>query len=134
MIKDIKTILSELKGFEEIELPYPLKRDTHIKYITLVDDEETFYRGGRFTRYGNDKIFLTNGGPEWGFPINVRDDNCNIIYTSRIFINENTDKPSKRETELEKTIIAQQRVIEKMTETIKRDKLQIQKLSQILKK
>jgi hypothetical protein len=134
MIRDIKTILIELKGFEEIEFPYPLKRDTHIKYITIVDDEETFYRGGQYVRFGDDKIFLTNGGPEWAVPINVRDNNCNIIYTSRFFINENTDKPSKRETELEKTIIAQQRVIEKMTETIKRDKIQIQKLSQILKK
>ena len=134
MIRDIKTILIELKGFVEIEFPYPLKPDTHIKYITILDDTETFYRGGQFTRFGNDKIFLTNGGPEWAVPINVRDDDCNIIYTSRFFINEDTDKPSKRESELEKIILAQQRVIEKMTETIKRDKIQIQTLSQRLKK
>jgi hypothetical protein len=134
MIQDLNTIFVELKGFVEIEFPYPLKPDTHIKYITILNNEEAFYRGGRFVRFGNDKIFLTNGGPEWAVPINVRDDNCNIIYTSRFFINEDIDKPSKRESELQKIISAQQRVIEKMTETIKRDKIQIQKLSQRLKK
>lgn len=133
MSRDLNTILIELKGFEEIEFPYPLKPDTHIKYITILDDMETFYRGGRYVRFGNDKIFLTNGGPEWAVPINVRNDDCEIIYKSRFFINENTDKPSKREAELEKIISAQQRVIEKMTETIKRDKIKIQQLSQRLK-
>ena len=50
MIKDLKQIKEHLKGHSEIELPYPFKKDVHIKYITIKDNEEYFYPGGKYIK------------------------------------------------------------------------------------
>ena len=50
MIKDIKQIKEHLKDHSEIELPYPFKKDIHIKYITIKDGDESFYVGGKFIK------------------------------------------------------------------------------------
>ena len=58
-MQDIKQIKKELSGFEEIELPYLLKKDqSYIKFITLKNDEEFFFDGGYFQKMGCDKMFL----------------------------------------------------------------------------
>ena len=134
MLKDIILIKRELEGFEEIEFPYPLKPGIVVKYITAKDDEESFFTGGKFVKMGNEKIYLTNGGPNWTVPIKVRDDECNIQYESRFFIPSKEDVKPKEVIELEKIIKAQQDVIEKMTETIKNDKIQLGKYVSIITK
>ena len=67
MIKDISKIRKELDGYEEIELPYNFERGCHIKYITLKDDDESFYLGGSFQNLGNDCIILKNNSKSWSF-------------------------------------------------------------------
>ena len=134
MLQDIILIKRELEGFEEIEFPYPLKPGIVVKYITAKDDEESFFTGGKFVKMGNEKIYLSNGGPNWTVPIKVRDDNCNIQYESRFFIPSKEDVKPKEVIELEKIIKAQQDVIEKMTETIKNDKIQLGKYVSIITK
>ena len=134
MLQDINLIRKELEGFEEIEFPYPLRPGIIVKYITAKDDEESFFTGGKFVKMGNEKIYLTNGGPNWTVPIKVRDDNCNIQYESRFFIPSKEDVKPKEVIELEKIIKAQQDVIEKMTETIKNDKIQLGKYVSIMTK
>ena len=134
MLQDINLIRKELEGFEEIEFPYPLRPGIIVKYITVKDDEESFFIGGKFVKMGNEKIYLSNGGPNWTVPIKVRDDECNIQYESRFFIPSKEDVKPKEVIELEKIIKAQQDVIEKMTETIKNDKIQLSKYISIITK
>ena len=134
MLQDIILIKKELEGFEEIEFPYPLKPGIIVKYITARNDEETFFIGGKFVKMGNEKIYLSNGGPNWTVPIKVRDDECNIQYESRFFIPSKEDVKPKEVIELEKIIKAQQDVLEKMTETIKNDKIQLSKYISIITK
>ena len=127
------TIIREsLKNCEEIELPYDFKLGEKIKYITLDKDTQTemFYNGGEYVKIGNELIFLQNGPSNWSFRTKLRDDNNDIYYTSRIFIEKKKkdniykDKDVKM---LKDTIKAQQRVIERMTKTIREDKIKIQK-------
>ena len=126
MLKDIILIKKELEGFEEIEFPYPLKPGIIVKYITAKDDEESFFTGGKFVKMGNEKIYLTNGGPNWTVPIKVRDDECNIQYESRFFIPEKEEEEEidKETKELHDTIEFQQSVIEKLTDQLKEIELQ----------
>jgi len=134
MLQDINLIRKELEGYEEIEFPYPLKPGIIVKYITVKDDEESFFTGGKFVKMGNETIYLTNGGPTWKVPIKVRDDECNIQYKSRFFIPSVEDVKSNEVIKFEKIIKAQQDIIEKMTETIKNDKIQLGKYISIITK
>jgi len=60
MITDIKVIKESLVDHVEVELPYPFKENTMIKYISLKDGEQYFSNGGRFIRMLNKKILLCN--------------------------------------------------------------------------
>ena len=117
-ITDIDTIRNELIGFEEIEMPYIFKEDVLIKYITAIDNQEVFSKGGCFVRLGNEKIFLRNGPHNWQVPIKIRDDDSNIIYESKFFIKEDKKKGNEDTEKLKKIIKAQQDVINKMTKNI----------------
>ena len=88
MIKDIKVIHKHLEGCVEIEMPYPMKENTLIKYITLKDGEESFYTGGRYVRMLNERVLLSNTGRSWTVPTVIRDKKGDIIYTSRFFVNK----------------------------------------------
>jgi len=129
MIKDIKTIREELNGFDEVEMPFDFKIGTRIKYITVLDNVESFYTGGNYVRMVNEKIVLSNGGPDWRVPTVLRDNNCKIIYNSRFFIPNLEEEVLSEKTQkhYEKIIETQQRVIDKMTEIIRKDKLELQK-------
>lgn len=116
---DIETIKKELHDCVEIELPYKFENSDHIKYITLKDNSELFYYGGKFVKYGHETIILSNGGKQWSFKTKIRDNNNKIIYISRIFINKKNDNLNCDEKHLIDTIKAQQNVIEKMTEIIR---------------
>ena len=129
MIKDINTIREELNGYDEVEMPFDFKIGTRIKYITAKDNVESFFTGGKFVRMANERIVLTNGGPDWRVPTVLRDNNCNIIYNSRFFIPKLEEEVLSEKTKkhYEKIIETQQRVINKMTEIIRKDKLELQK-------
>jgi len=136
---NLTTIRDSLKNCEEIELPYDFKVGEKIKYITLDKDTQTemFYNGGEYVKIGNELIFLQNGPSNWSFRTKLRDDNNDIYYTSRVFIEKKKidniykDKDVKM---LKETILAQQRVIERMTKTIKEDKIKIQKYENYIHK
>lgn len=117
--ENISVIQKELEGFSEVKLPYPFKPGDTIKYITLYDETEKFYFGGNFVKMGQERIVLSHGGKQWSFQTKIRDDQNDVIYISRIFL-----KQSKQSMEggsqknLQKTVEAQQLVIEKMTHMI----------------
>ena len=132
MLKDINKIRKELEGYDEVELPFEFPLGTHIKYITLVDNEEAFFTGGKYVKLGMDRIYLSTGGPSWSIPIKIRDDDSNVIYTSRFFVPKLQQIIPKETQHLQKVIESQQSVIDKMTEIIKKDKQKIQHYEKIL--
>ena len=132
MLKDINKIRKELEGYDEVELPFDFPLGTHIKYITLIDNEEAFFTGGKYVKLGMDRIYLSSGGPNWSIPIKIRDDHSNVIYTSRFFAPKQEKIVPKYTVHLQKVIESQQSVIDKMTEIIKKDKQKIQYYEKIL--
>lgn len=136
---NLTTIKNSLKNYEEIDMPYNFKSGESIKYITLDKDTQTemFYNGGEYVKIGNELIFLQNGPSNWSFRTKLRNDDNNIYYTSRIFVEKNDDKEitldNKDIKKLNDTILAQQKVIERMTNTIKNDKIKIQKYENYIK-
>ena len=58
---------------------------------------------------------LSKGNSQWSFPTKIRDDNNNVIYTSRIFIEHEDIDCDDKYIEYIETIKAQQLVIEKLT-------------------
>jgi len=134
MIKDINEIKKQLKNCLEIELPYPFEYDVHIKYITVKDEEETFYTGGKFIRLLNDKIVLSNAGKSWTVPINIKNKEGDIIYKSRFFVDKhfNVEKDSEEVLELKSIIGSQQDIIDKMSKSLKFKSEENEKMKSIL--
>jgi len=136
-IDDISEIRKILKDYVEVELPYDFKKEEDIKYITLDNNTQTefFFNGGEYVKSGNELIYLQNGPINWSIKTKLRDDENNIYYTSRIYVRDIIEEThSKDIMMLQKTIRAQQMVIEKMTKTIREDKIQIQKYENLLQK
>ena len=138
-IDDISEIRKILKDYVEVELPYDFKKTEDIKYITLDKNTQTesFFNGGEYVKSGNELIYLQNGPINWSIKTKLRDDDNNIYYTSRIYVRDKIDIKNyntKDILEFQKTIKAQQMVIEKMTKTIRQDKIQIQKYENLLQK
>ena len=138
-IDDISEIRKILKDYIELELPYDFKKGEDIKYITLDKNTQTesFFNGGEYVKSGNELIYLQNGPINWSIKTKLRDDDNNIYYTSRIYVRDKIDIKNyntKDILEFQKTIKAQQMVIEKMTKTIREDKIQIQKYENLLQK
>ena len=136
---NISTIQQELRGYEQVDMPYTFTPKTKIKYITLEEstNSEGFFVGGGYLRMGNERVVLQNGPSIWSVPVRVRDDNNDIIYESKFFVpkDDTVDiEKTKDVKELEKTIKAQQMVIEKMTATIRNDKIKLQKYENIIQK
>jgi len=136
-ISDISEIRKILKDYVEVELPYDFKEGENIKYITLDKNtnSELFYDGGEYLRIGNERIFLQNGPSTWQFQTKIRNDENDIIYNSKIYVEKDEEEKINEDVLLlQKTIKAQQMVIEKMTENIKEDKITIQKYENIIQK
>lgn len=138
-IDDISEIRKILKDYVEVELPYDFKKEEDIKYITLDKNTQTesFFNGGEYVKSGNELIYLQNGPINWSIKTKLRDDDNNIYYTSRIYVRDKIDIKNyntKDILEFQKTIKAQQMVIEKMTKTIREDKIQIKKYENLLQK
>lgn len=119
-ITDINIIRQSLKGCEEVSLPYKFSKGLRIKYITVKGEDEAFYDGGVFDGMGNHIIFIKNGSTRARVPTCIRNDDGEVVYRSRFFIDpNNTTSCEEKKTELEKTVLAQQKVIEKMAEQLK---------------
>lgn len=138
MIQDIDKIKKEIKNHIEIDILFPLKPGTIVKYITLKNNEESFYIGGLFVRKGNEKIFLSQSGKTWAVPTKIRDNNNFVLYNSRFFIDKNNLKKTeiikKDDKELEKIVESQQQVINKMTSQIIKYQKDINKKNERIKK
>ena len=138
MIQDIDKIKKEIKNHIEIDILFPLKPGTIVKYITLKNNEESFYIGGLFVRKGNEKIFLSQSGKTWAVPTKIRDNNNFVLYNSRFFIDKNnlkkTEIKKKDDKELEKIVESQQQVINKMTSQIIKYQKDINKKNERIKK
>ena len=124
MIKDLSIIRKELENHVEVQLPYEFHKNCHIKYITLKNDEESFYKGGKFINNGNDSLILTNNIKTWAVPTCFRNKDGSINYESRFFIPEKEEEINKETKELHDTIEFQQSVIEKLTDQLKEIELQ----------
>lgn len=138
MIQDIDKIKKEIKNHIEIDILFPLKPGTIVKYITLKNNEESFYIGGLFLRKGNEKIFLSQSGKTWAVPTKIRDNNNFVLYNSRFFIHKDnlkkTEIKKRDDKELEKIVESQQQVINKMTSQIIKYQKDINKKNERIKK
>ena len=120
MITDIKVIKESLVDHVEVELPYPFKENTMIKYISLKDGEQFFSNGGRYVRMLDKKILLQNTGRAWAVPTEICNKQGDIIYESRFFVHKDFEKEENRkEKELESVIKSQQGVIKKLSQQVK---------------
>ena len=75
MITDINKIKKELENFSQIEFPYDIKPNCHVKYLTVKDKQEYFYRGGKFKKFGNECLILENSNKTWRVPKYIKDKN-----------------------------------------------------------
>ena len=94
MTTDLNTIKSELKGFSQIELPYDLQKNTPVKYLTIKDNQEYFYTGGKFLRFGgqsgNDFIRAFKK-ESYNYSIQWMDEHASVnglTYKSKINVDE----------------------------------------------
>lgn len=118
MIKDIETIKRYLIGYNEVELPYSFKHAEEIKYITLKNNNESFYIGGTFVGLGNNCIILKNNFKRWSVPTFIFNKDGDIDYKSRFFVKENSDLDEchKVNKELIDSIKFQQKIIDTLVE------------------
>ena len=129
MSQDLSFIRNELINYIEVELPYQFMKHCPIKYITLKNDEEYFYKGGKFIIEGNDSLLITNNARTWSVPTCQRNKDGSIKYESRFFIPEKEEEivtlPNEKEIkQLKDTIDYQQSVIEKVINQLKEIELQ----------
>ena len=119
ILTDIDKIETELVGHKKVVLPYTFDNNCHIKYLTLKDDEECFYTGGKFIKQVGHRIIITNNGNTWSVPTVILDRDGNTTYRSSFFIMNPSKKCDNKIKELEKIIKTQQSIIKKMSEHIK---------------
>ena len=119
MITDINRIKEELKGFSQIEFPYNINKGCLVKYLTIKDNNEYFYLGGTFLRYGNDSLILTNSNQTWAVKKYIKDKVGNILYRSKFFVPNDDSVDSKEVKELKSIIKTQQNIIDKLAERLK---------------
>ena len=133
---NIDEIKKQLKNCIQIQLPYNFNTSDKIKYITLKDNSELFYIGGNFVKYGQEKIYLTYGGKQWCFKTKIRDDNNNIKYNTKIFLEKSNREKyiDNTKNELINTIISQKDVIDKLTNMIKQQNAIINKHNKLIEK
>ena len=138
MIKDLTLIREALVGYAEVEMPYDFLKDCHIQYVTMMNKEEVFSKGGKFVNRCNDILVLQNNGLEIRVPICKRNKEGEVVYESRFFISEDTpdelieELPAKTTQELTETIHYQQSIIEKLIERVKEVELLKHELSETI--
>tara|TARA_B100000780_G_scaffold185507_1_gene130282 strand:- start:461 stop:838 length:378 start_codon:yes stop_codon:yes gene_type:complete len=122
MTTELKKIKEELKGFSQVELPYDIKINTPVKYLCIKDNQEKFYIGGKFVRFGNDCLVLSNGSNNWSVNKYIKEKDGTILYSSKFFIPsvEEDYNCSKEMKELKSIIKTQQEIIEKLSYQVKK--------------
>lgn len=120
MTQNLKTIKKELNNCKEINSVYDIKKNQIIKYITLKNNEEYFYTGGKFIRMGNNKIFFNKNGSTKSLQLVWKNKDGSINYKSRIFVENDQESCTKDIQELTKIIKNQQMIIEKMNLKLKK--------------
>ena len=120
MITDINRIKEELKDFSQIEFPYNINKGCLVKYLTIKDNNEFFYLGGNFVRFGNDQLVLTKSNQTWSVKKFIKDKEGNILYRSKFFVPDDDSVESKEVNELKSIIKTQQNIIDKLAERLKK--------------
>lgn len=120
MTTDIQQIRVSLQGCEEVHLPYTFKPKTWIKYITVKGEDEAFYEGGEFLRYGHHKLILHNKGKQITVPTCIRSDEGEIMYRSRFFIDMNREQECEKDKlKLQSVVQSQARIIEQSAKQLR---------------
>lgn len=127
MSQDLTFIKKELKNCSEVNSYNDLDIGQHVKYITIKNNNEYFYNGGIYIKLGDNKITLKNKSRQWCVPLNYKNKDGEIIYKTRLFV-ESENKCNNNSDEYEKIIKAQQQIIEKLNNQLKKQTLIIKKL------
>ena len=130
MSQDLSFIKKELRSCEEVESPYDIKKNDIVKYITLKNDSEFFYTGGKYVKMGDNQIILKSGGSTKYVPLQVKEEDGTVLYRTRLFVENKEACNEKQKEEYEKIIHTQQQIIEKMNVQLKKQTQIINKLSQ----
>jgi hypothetical protein len=111
---DVDVIREKLKDYVEVEDVFDLKRNCYVKYITLKDDEEQFFEGGKYVKMGNNTIMLLKGIIRRNVPIVYKRKDGRIYYRTRFFMKETLEMNRKNFDELLEIVESQQQVINKL--------------------
>lgn len=119
MSQDLKYIKQCLESCEEVDSPYELTKNCYVQYITLNDHEEYFFKGGDYQKMGDNRIILKKNNKIINVPLEYLDKEGNVLYKTRLFMKK-SELETSSEKELRKIIKSQQRIIEKLTEQLKK--------------
>jgi hypothetical protein len=119
MSQDLKYIKQCLESCEEIDSPYELTKNCDVQYITLKDHEEYFFEGGSYQKMGDNRIILKKNNQIINVPLEYLDKEGHVLYKTRLFMKK-PELETSSEKELRKIIKSQQRIIEKLTEQLKK--------------
>ena len=121
MSQDINYIKKQLINCEEVNSPFDLKVGDHVKYITINEDEgrEYYYDGGKYKGMGNNEIIIMEGGRRKKVPITIINNLGEILYSTRFFLDDNSQCTEYSASEYEKIIKNQQKIIEILTRKVK---------------
>ena len=110
------------EGKENYNKIYDITKNTPVKYLCIKDNQEFFYTGGKFVRFGNDCLILNNGSNNWSVKKYIKDKEGNIMYSSKFFIPslEEDFTCTNEVKELKSIIKAQQQIIDKLSYQVKR--------------
>mgnify|MGYP001357712870 CR=1 FL=1 len=128
MSQDLSFIKNEIKYCEEADTYDDLEYGDHVKYITLVNNDEYFYTGGIYNKIGDNKIYLDRRGKQEIVPIYIKSPKGEIIYKTRFFVQSKKECSKKDVEEYEKIIHTQQQIIEKLNIQLKKQTIIINKL------
>ena len=128
MSQDLTFIKTELKNCSEINSYDDLDIGQHVQYITIKDNNEYFYTGGKYKKLGDNLIILQNKSRKWSVPLNYKNKEGVIIYKTRFFVKSENKCDNNNADEYEKIIKTQQRIIEKLNNQLKKQTLIIKKI------
>lgn len=140
MIQNQEGIEENLKHYEEIseeDINF-ISMNTHLKYISFDKKKkcEQFRFGGLLSKMEREYLVLAGkNGMRFSVQRYTRDDNGNIMHTTRFF--KKVKETDILKNELEHTIEKTTEIIEKQNEVIEQQKLELmamkKKLSKLLK-
>ena len=117
MSQNINYIRNELQGFIEVDSVFDIKKGDLVKYITLDEDtdEEYFYKGGKYIKMGDNKMYIDSGNVSSVILKHINSDGS-LIYKTRLFIQNDENKVNIEDIkEYEKIIQNLQTIIEKLS-------------------